>query len=121
MSEDRWPAWVYAEGEEPDYRFSLANERTFLAWLRTTLALLAAGVALRVVDIGVAEGVARSLAAMLLALGVLCPIIACIRWAQAERAMRRDEPLPSLGASAAVITGIVLAASAVLALVVAGS
>ena len=108
MSEDRWPAWVYAEGEEPDYRFSLANERTFLAWLRTTLALLA-------------EGVARSLAAMLLALGVLCPIIACIRWAQAERAMRRDEPLPSLGASAAVITGIVLAASAVLALVVAGS
>ena len=31
---------------EPDYRFTLANERTFLAWIRTGLALLAAGVAL---------------------------------------------------------------------------
>ncbi len=31
-------------GEEPDYRFSLANERTFLAWIRTALALLAGGV-----------------------------------------------------------------------------
>lgn len=33
-------------GREPDYRFTLANERTFLAWIRTCLALLAAGVAL---------------------------------------------------------------------------
>lgn len=30
---------------EPDYRFTLANERTFLAWIRTALALLAGGVA----------------------------------------------------------------------------
>ncbi|MEU2778677.1 DUF202 domain-containing protein [Streptomyces sp. NPDC007162] len=35
----------YGEGEEPDYRFSLANERTFLAWIRTGLALLAGAVA----------------------------------------------------------------------------
>ena len=33
-------------GEAPDYRFSLANERTFLAWIRTALGFLAAGVAL---------------------------------------------------------------------------
>ena len=33
-------------GEEPDYRFTLANERTFLAWIRTALALIAGGVAL---------------------------------------------------------------------------
>ena len=37
------PRW-YEEGEEPDYRFTLANERTFLAWLRTALALIAGGV-----------------------------------------------------------------------------
>ena len=37
MFEPRWRQ----EGEEPDYRFSLANERTFLAWIRTALALLA--------------------------------------------------------------------------------
>lgn len=32
-------------GTEPDYRFTLANERTFLAWIRTALALIAGGVA----------------------------------------------------------------------------
>src|SRR5574340_1132464 len=30
---------------EPDYRFTLANERTFLAWIRTSFGLLAGGVA----------------------------------------------------------------------------
>ena len=39
------PAWRH-EGTEPDYRFTLANERTFLAWIRTALALLAGGVLL---------------------------------------------------------------------------
>lgn len=33
-------------GEAPDYRFSLANERTFLAWIRTALGFLAAGLGL---------------------------------------------------------------------------
>lgn len=120
MSTDRWPARVYAVGEEPDYRFSLANERTFLAWLRTTLALIAAGVALEVLDVGVTDGLARALSAMLLALGALCPVVAFLRWAQAERAMRRGEPLPSLGVAAAVITAVVLVAAAVLAVVAVG-
>lgn len=120
MTSDRWPGYVYGEGQDPDYRFSLANERTFLAWLRTTLALLAAGVAVDVIDLGVPSAVTRGLAAMLLTLGVLCPLLAFARWAMAERAMRREEPLPSLGVSAAIITGVVLAASAVLTVVVAG-
>jgi hypothetical protein len=30
-------------GEAPDYRFSLANERTFLAWIRTALGFLPPG------------------------------------------------------------------------------
>jgi len=47
----RFPARLYREGSEPDPRFSLANERTFLAWLRTALALLAAGVALEALEI----------------------------------------------------------------------
>lgn len=42
MREPRWRR----EGEEPDYRFSLANERTFLAWIRTALAMLAGGILL---------------------------------------------------------------------------
>ena len=43
------PAWQHrllAGGDEPDPRFTLANERTFLAWVRTALALLAGMVAL---------------------------------------------------------------------------
>ena len=118
MTSERWPAYVYGEGEEPDYRFSLANERTLLAWLRTTLALLAAGVAVDVVDIGVPDPMTRALAAMLLTLGALCPLLAFARWAMAERAMRREEPLPSLGVSAAIVTGLVLVAAAALAVVV---
>ena len=42
----RRPESVYGVGSEPDARFSLANERTALAWLRTGLALVAGGVAL---------------------------------------------------------------------------
>ncbi|WP_143342795.1 YidH family protein, partial [Crossiella equi] len=45
MSTGRWPERVYGVGEEPDPRFTLANERTFLAWIRTSLGLMAAGVA----------------------------------------------------------------------------
>ena len=118
---DRWPAKVYAEGEEPDYRFSLANERTFLAWLRTTLALIAAGVAVNVLDLGVSEAVSRGLAAILLTLGVISPPVAFLRWSLAERAMRRSEPLPSLGVLAAVLTGAVLLGAAVLAVVAVGA
>lgn len=45
-SDDRRPTSVYGRGEEPDPRFSMANERTSLAWMRTALALVAGGVAL---------------------------------------------------------------------------
>ena len=45
----RWPRQVYAVGSEPDPRFTFANERTFLAWIRTALGFLAAGVAIAAV------------------------------------------------------------------------
>ena len=47
--ERRWPRQVYAVGNEPDPRFTFANERTFLAWIRTALGFLAAGVAIAAV------------------------------------------------------------------------
>src|SRR4051812_33113486 len=50
--ERRFPRWVYGTGSDPDARFSLANERTFLAWIRTSLALLAGGVALEALRVG---------------------------------------------------------------------
>ena len=109
----RWPGWVYAGGEEPDYRFSLANERTLLAWLRTALALLAAGVALDHLDLTMGPTLQVGLAAALVLLGVVCAAASWWRWATAERAMRQRRPLPSsaLGlvlALATVAVGVVV-------------
>lgn len=108
-SEQRRPRWVYAVGEDPDYRFSFANERTFLAWLRTALALLAGGVALHHVDLSLPPTVQRTLATALVALGILCAATSWWRWARAERAMRSRKPLPGLGLGgllAVVLAGI---------------
>lgn len=113
----RWPQWVYGDGEEPDYRFSFANERTFLAWIRTSLAFLAAGVALDVVDLSIRSDVQRGLAILLVALGFLSAIASWARWANAERAMRHSRPLPTFGLGA--IFTVVMAVTA-LALVVVG-
>ena len=51
VSTTRFPRSVYSHGTEPDARFSLANERTFLAWVRTALALVAGRVALEVLGL----------------------------------------------------------------------
>ncbi|GHF15975.1 hypothetical protein GCM10017786_57290 [Amycolatopsis deserti] len=88
------PRW-YEEGEEPDYRFTLANERTFLAWLRTALALIAGAVALMqfVPQFSVA-GMRAGLAALLAVTGTLLAAFAYRRWARVQRAMRNKRPLP---------------------------
>ena len=91
----RWPGWVYGAGATPDPRFSLANERTFLAWIRTSLALMAGGVALDAVDLGGPDGLRSVLAAALVVLGLLGAAVSWFRWAGAERAMRLRQPLPA--------------------------
>jgi putative membrane protein len=91
----RFPRSVFGVGEEPDPRFSMANERTFLAWIRTSLALSAAGVALEALDVPVAGGLRMACALLLVCLGVLAPVQAWWGWAATERAMRCRRPLPS--------------------------
>jgi len=83
------------EESEPDHRFTLANERTFLAWLRTALALLAAGVAVvqLVPDFGIPAG-RKVLGVLLAALALLAAATSVFRWRQVDRAMRRSLPLP---------------------------
>ena len=82
-------------GTEPDPRFTLANERTFLAWIRTSLALLAGGIAIEAftADLFV-EPVRKGLAVLLLLLGMMLSAGAAVRWIRVERSMRNETPLP---------------------------
>ncbi|KAA0093631.1 MULTISPECIES: YidH family protein [Mycobacteriaceae] len=82
-------------GQEPDYRFTLANERTFLAWIRTSLALMAGGVALvqLVPSFGI-TGVREVLSLFLVACGGLLAALAVRRWQRVQAAMRANADLP---------------------------
>jgi putative membrane protein len=102
----RFPARVYGVGEEPDPRFSLANERTFLAWIRTSLALSAAGVALVAVDVPVPRWTELTCALLLVGLGLLAPVQAWGRWMATERALRLDRPLPAFATGPLLVVGV---------------
>ena len=110
----RFPRWVYATGSEPDARFSLANERTFLAWARTGLALLAGGVALEALSLPIEAGLRLAASVLLIVLGGLAPTLAWWGWARAERAMRRGDPLPPPVGFGLLVAGVAVAAVLVL-------
>ncbi|MFD6794385.1 MULTISPECIES: YidH family protein [Prauserella salsuginis group] len=100
---------------EPDHRFTLANERTFLAWLRTALGLVAGGVAIQQLVPGLASEVTRTvLAALCIGLALVIAAAAYPRWRTVQRAMSRGGPLPRnvllpvLGFGIAVITALAL-------------
>lgn len=96
---------------EPDYRFTLANERTFLAWLRTSLSLLAAGVAVVQLvpsfPIPHARGVTGGLLAVL---AVVAAASGVLRWRSVETAIRHDRPLPRQRIPWVMATGLVVLA-----------
>jgi putative membrane protein len=111
----RFPRRVYGRGTEPDGRFSLANERTFLAWVRTALALLAGGVALEALDLPVEPHLRLTASVLLIVLGIAAPAQAWFGWARAERALRERRPLPAPAFSGPLAAGVALAGVLVLA------
>jgi putative membrane protein len=83
-------------GEDPDVRFTLANERTFLSWIRTALALDAAGLAVVQLLPELVIPYAREVIAVtLVILGTIVASASFRRWASVEDAMRTRTPLPT--------------------------
>ncbi len=102
----RTPRWVYAQGAEPDPRFSLANERTFLAWIRTALALFAASVALEALNLPVQPVWRTAASVVFVVLGFLATVQAWLGWARTEKAMRMGSVLPGPSLSATLTAGV---------------
>jgi putative membrane protein len=88
------PERVREEGRTPDYRFTLANERTFLAWIRTALALVGGGFAVHQFLTGLWAPARVATTLVLLGAGALAAAGAVGHWVSCERAMRRGEDLP---------------------------
>ncbi len=125
MSRSRWLAALLPRavaqdsgGTEPDARFTFANERTFLAWARTALALVVAGLA--IVQLlppfpGVPVG-RHLLGIPLIVLGAVLAVTAYAEWVRNQHALRRGEPLPRSVLPwilAATVTGIAFIAAVV--------
>ena len=86
---------VFPGGDEPDPRFTLANERTFLAWTRTALAFMAGGIGLEAIPVaGIPSPMRTVVSVFVIAVGVLVALGAAVRWVRVERAMRAKKPLP---------------------------
>lgn len=100
------------QGTRPDYRFSLANERTFLAWIRTALALLAGAVGLEQLVAHTGSGDRwHSLSLMLAGGAAFLSVMGWLRWRENEIAMRNERDLKYSGVLltlACYLLGIVL-------------
>jgi putative membrane protein len=108
--QERFPKSVYGVGDEPDPRFTLANERTFLAWIRTSLALIAGGVAIDAVAVPLPVWVRVGTSVVLLVLGLAVPLLSWRGWAATERALRLGRPLPGSPLTLPVAVGLLVVA-----------
>jgi putative membrane protein len=96
---------------ELDYRFTLANERTFLAWQRTALGLIASGVALEeFARLALPNALTHVLAVGAVTLGALLAVLGLTGWSRTERAMREGRPLAAPRAIPVLAVGLALVA-----------
>lgn len=109
MTDKRFPRSVYGTGEDPDARFSMANERTFLAWIRTSMALLAVGIAIEALAMDI-DPVLRFIAAVIfIALSLLSAVNSWLTWRRTERAIRSGAALSGPSVGLLIVVGVVIA------------
>jgi putative membrane protein len=99
--------------DEIDPRYGLANERTFLAWVRTAVALVAGGIALDSLEVDIAEELRTVLAVALVTAGGAFSVVSWHRWRQVDRAMAEGRPMPRL-TTGPLLAGLLVAVSALL-------
>lgn len=110
-TDDRRPHSVYSVGKDPDPQVSLANERTALSWMRTALALVAAGVALAtLVSFGELPTLLLVIAAVSSLAGAVLAAWALGHWRAGERALRLGQPIPKPSALPWLTAGTVAVA-----------
>ncbi|ATA23229.1 hypothetical protein BIY26_16040 [Brenneria goodwinii] len=115
--QEKTPWWH--QGKTPDYRFSLANERTFLAWIRTSLAFLAGAVAVDQFTVHLASPMVRQgLALLLIVCAALLGALAYRRWVSNEKAMRQESDMPYTPLLLTVTLFITMIAAALAAIII---
>ncbi len=97
-----------AESAPTDPRVLLANERTFLAWMRTSLALLAAAAAVTAVDLPMSLIVQRTLSVALAVIALVTMAAGWHSWRRREEALHRRQELPPSIAATLLVTGMFL-------------
>jgi len=100
-----------------DPRFTLANERTFLAWIRTALGMLAGAAALDAIDTGWPESAVRLLAAVLAVAALSSIVIAWWRWRRVQLAIEDGVAAPVGGSHLVPAAGVLIVGLGVLVLV----
>lgn len=100
-----------ADQEPIDYRFTLANERTYLAWVRTALAMIAGGIAIRIFMKDARDALPLGIAAVgLTLLGGLVTALAYRHWVATQAAMERGDPLPNQRGPLILTVGVLILA-----------
>ena len=106
---------MVAEGQAPDPRLTMANERTFLAWIRTSLAMIAGGVGVEAFVGDAIPGWLRIVVScVLLLIGIALALGSFLRWRAAEAAMHRGDDLTITALAPFVSAGVAVVAVALL-------
>lgn len=92
----------------PDYRYSLANERTFLSWTRTGLALVAGGVAVEQFATLSLSWIVEVVGVIGIVIGGSMAVWALVHFRRVQHAIEHDLPLPHQPAAAVVTLGVAL-------------